>query len=145
MVGFCYSVRVGIAPISKTTAVKGLFSENDNACPKEHPVPYSNGGYCCKLISGIPDEIMGISQNDLCNLLTYLLSTNNTEETCIDCPHISGFCTHNEMLLNVEALYNCTSYADDLTFLYEGVELNLGITEVNISENRPPFVAERLF
>ena len=91
------------------------------------------------------DQILGISQNDLCNLLTYLLNTNNTEETCIDCPHISGFCTHNEMLLNVEALYNCTSYADDLTFLYEGVELNLGITEVNISDNRPPYVAERLF
>ena len=88
---------------------------------------------------------MGISQNDLCNLLTYLLTTNNTEEICIDCPHISGFCMHNEMLLNVEALYNCTSYADDLTFLYEGVELNLGITEVNISDNRPPYVAERLF
>ena len=31
-----------------------FFSENDNACPKEHPVPYSNGGYCCTLIEGIP-------------------------------------------------------------------------------------------
>ena len=28
-----------------------FFSENDNACPKEHPIPYSNcGGYCCALL-----------------------------------------------------------------------------------------------
>ena len=98
-----------------------------------------------KLLSFLLDQIKGISQIELCNLLTYLLDTNNIEETCIACPHVSGFCKHNEMMLNVEALFNCTSYADDLTFLYEGVELNLGITEVNISDNRPPYVAERLF
>jgi hypothetical protein len=31
-----------------------FFSETDNACPKEHPVPYSNGGYCCTFIEGTP-------------------------------------------------------------------------------------------
>jgi hypothetical protein len=46
---------------------------------------------------------------------------------------------------NVEELYNWASYADDLTILYEGVELSLGITKVNISDNRPPYVSERLF
>ena len=70
----------------KQLLLKVFFSENDNACPKEHPVPY--GGYCCTLIEGTPvDSSQGISQNDLCNLLTYLLNTNNTEETCINCPN----------------------------------------------------------